>query len=52
MPELARDDRNIDTLGAELRGVGVAEAVSVNALLDSGFEGEPLEHHADVRCRH
>lgn len=39
MPELARDDGNVDSFGPKLSGVGVTKAVSVDALFDSGFGG-------------
>ena len=42
--ELAGDDGDVDAFGAELGGVGVAEAVGVDALLDAGPDGEPYEH--------
>ncbi len=36
MAELARDGGDVHTFGAELGGMGVAEAVSVDALFDAG----------------
>ncbi len=48
MAELAGDDGDVDTFGAELGGVGVAEAVSVDALFDAGPVGEAFEHDTDV----
>lgn len=45
--ELPRDDGDVDAFGAELGGVGVAEAVGVDALGDAGASSERGEHAAD-----
>lgn len=51
VPELLRDDADLDALGAEFRGVGVAQAMGVDALLDAGLAGEAREQDADVARR-
>ena len=50
--ELAGDDGDVDAFGAELGGVGVAEAMGVDALLDARPGGEALEHDTDVGVGH
>ena len=49
---MAGDDGDVHTLGAKLRGVGVAKAVGVNTLVDPRPGGDAFEHHADVGVRH
>ena len=46
--ELAGADGGVDAFGPELAGVGVAEAVGVDALVDAGPGGEAFEHDPDV----
>ena len=48
MPQLLRDDPDVYALGPQLRRACVAEAVGVDALLDPGPPGHPLEHGPDV----
>ncbi len=50
--ELAGDDGDVDAFGAELSGVGVAQAIGMHALLDARALGKAFEHHADVRIAH
>ena len=50
--ELAGNDADVDALGAELGGVGVAESVGVDALVDPGPGAETLEHDPDVSISH
>ena len=52
MAELAGDDGDVDAFGAELGGVGVAESVGVDALVDARPGGEAFEHDPDVGVRH
>jgi len=52
MAELAGDDGDVDALGAELGGVGVAESVGVDALVDTGPGAETFEHDPDVSVSH
>ena len=50
--ELAGDDGDVHAFGAELGGVGVAEAVGVDASVDARPGGETFEHNADVGVGH
>jgi hypothetical protein len=50
--ELLGDDGDVDAFGAELGGVGVAEAVGVDAFVDAGPAGEALQHDPDVGGGH
>ena len=46
--ELAGDDADVHTLGAELGSVGMAEAVGVDALVDSRPGAQTFEHDPAV----
>ena len=50
--ELAGDDGDIHAFSAELGGVRLAEAVSVDAFFDVGPGGEAFEHDTDVGGGH
>ena len=52
MAELAGDEGDVDTFGAELSGVRVAESVGVDALVDARPGGEAFEHDPDVSIGH
>ena len=46
--ELAGDDGDVDTLDTELSGVGVAESVGLDALVDAGPGAQTFEHDPAV----
>ena len=50
--ELAGDDADVDAFGPELGGVGVAESVGVDPLVDSGPGAQTFEHDPDVGVGH
>ena len=52
MAELALDDVQWDPRGRHVRGVGVAEPVGVDALLDAPPGSPPPEHLPDARLLH
>ena len=52
MTELAGDDGDVDAFGAELGGVGVTKAVSVDALVDARTGGEAFEQAAHIGVGH
>ena len=48
MPELLRDDPDIDALGTQFGGVGVAESMGMHALGDPGLASQAGEEDADI----
>jgi len=50
--QLARDDADVHAFGAELGGVGMAEAVGVDAFVDAGPGAQTFEHDPDVGVSH
>lgn len=49
MAELSLDVHERVTFSGELTDAGMTQAVSVDALLNSGFLGTPRKHFADLR---